>query len=429
MIENEIYHTLRQSDSFYAESKFAEAKSMLLDNLQPHPVFYFKLGQCELALENLDEAWKWFDKAEEESNHFFDPLEGKACVKLWKSEYADAISYFKAAQSKLKENYTNDIPQEELEATLLRLDAEISFCNLQLGKDTVQFFPGKQNLLASDPEVTLSNCIENHMRIMVQMTEGIGEQIAISTIFNEVINDFESVIVRCQPKLIPLFEKTFRDIQFVSSEDRIDHLDHEVIIEMNTLANLYRKSRRDFDRPSFPMFHVDQKKVYEFRKMFYDGRPIIGIIWNSPNSAVKFSKKNIPLENFECILRDNRYKFVSLQYGEPNNDIEKLGYDIEPRADIDVYDDVENLFCLIGSCDAVIGSSNTAHIISGSMGIPSFNLSHSGLGKMWIWRIAQHGRSLLFPHVRIIETKDGSSNWSVPISKLQEELAELFKRD
>lgn len=428
MTPNEIYHTLQKSDHLYAEQKYNDAKEILENNLQPHAVFYFKIAQCYLALEDLDRAWEWFDKAEKESNYFFEPSEGKAYVKMFKEEYDESAKYFESAKAKLLQNYSTEIPAEELEEKSTFFDAEISFCKIRLGIDNIQFLPGKHNYLTKEHGMTEFNFEERPKKLLVAMNEGIGEQITISQIFREAADDFESLTVRCQGKLVPMFEKTYDSIKFVAQDEGIDHLDYEAVIDMNSFANLYRKKYSDFDKANFPLFEVDKKKVDEFRNRFYDGRPLIGIFWNSPGVDEMFIKKNIPLDVFEPLLKDDRYKFVSLQHGDSAKDIERLGYDIEDRNDIEIFDDLENLFCLVSACDAVVGSSNSSHCVAGSLGIPSFNLSHSGQGRIWMWRIAQNGNSLFLPSVRILETKNGSSDWSVPVAQLIDELSSKFQK-
>jgi len=420
-----INNILRTASILQEQQKFSEAKELLLENLDSnqHPIFYFSLGFCEVELENLDSAEIYFDKAIALDEFYYDSFLGKAQIRICRGDDAGAIPYFEAAKNRLQQHYQH-IPDLELHNQISAIEADTEFCRFKTGHNKIKFVPPvKRNSKLADNHFFN---VSNPKTLLVGMEEGIGEQIAVSQIFKKIENLAETVIIMCDEKLIPIFQKTFDDIIFVGRKTSPSQIKYDAFIEMATVTNLLLKSVEDFKETKFPVLKVNKDTASKFKDRYYDGRPIVGISWCSPLTSLNYSKKNIPLESFDSLINNTDYNFISLQYGAANKDIDRLGYDIEKREDIDIFDDIESYFSLVSICDAVVGSSSNLHSVAGSLGVPSFNLSHSGLAKPWLWRAERNGQSIWFPSVNIIDTKDGSTNWKYPVTQVKKQLRELL---
>jgi len=124
------------------------------------------------------------------------------------------------------------------------------------------------------------------------------------------------------------------------------------------------------------------------------------------------------------LLKIPNIKFVSLQYGECERELDKIkeeyGIQIHRLLDIDLYQDIESLCSLIDVCDFVITSSNVTVHLAGSLGKKTFLLAPRGEGRLFYWHIDLK-QSLWYKSVSVFHQKDIGS-WREPASDIYQEI-------
>jgi hypothetical protein len=178
------------------------------------------------------------------------------------------------------------------------------------------------------------------------------------------------VVVETDPRLIPLFVRSFPRLVFVPRDSTGHHI-RAVTCQATheRLGMTFRSQPSDF--PPKPGFLVpDPKRVTAARdRRPRSGRPLIGA-WASNNPA-----KSLPtLGDWLPVLRGREASFVSLQYGDVNHDIEFLrrqGIDIESVPGLDLWNDLDGQAAVIAACDAVLTISNTTAHLAGAVGTPT----------------------------------------------------------
>ena len=117
-------------------------------------------------------------------------------------------------------------------------------------------------------------------------------------------------------------------------------------------------------------------------------------------------------------------KFVSLQYGEHDEELDKIkeeyGIEIHRFNDIDLYHDIESLCSLIDACDFVITSSNVTVHLAGSLGKKTYLLAPRGEGSLFYWHVDLK-QSLWYQSVSVFHQKDIGS-WREPASDIYQEI-------
>ena len=121
------------------------------------------------------------------------------------------------------------------------------------------------------------------------------------------------------------------------------------------------------------------------------GGPVIGICWRSGN-PIAGRDRSAPLDLWDRILSQFNCSFVSLQYGEVEEDLssvkERLGVEVYRDTEVKPLEDAEDWFAQVAAMDLVISIDNSTIQVSGSQGIPTWTL----LSYLPEWRFGIHGK-------------------------------------
>ena len=109
------------------------------------------------------------------------------------------------------------------------------------------------------------------------------------------------------------------------------------------------------------------------KKLLSEGiETIIGISWHSTKPRNGAQYKLIPLTQLAEKLDKPTIKLVNLQYGEINDELDKLsretGIKVYQVSEIDNKNDLDGLASLIMACDKVVSISNVTIHLAGALG-------------------------------------------------------------
>ena len=263
-------------------------------------------------------------------------------------------------------------------------------------------------------------------RLVVTPEQGVGDQILFASMFSELARVHEDILVRLDPRLIPLFSRSFSGISFVSKDQDLPLSLADRSVAMGTLGKYFRATAEDFARTSVGYLTADSLWVDTIRRRFQDGRLKVGISWRSAEKKYG-AKKSLPLSEWLPMLSLPNIEFVDLQYGDTASEradfYREHGVSIRKQDDIDNMQDLDGLAALIKSCDVVVTTSNSTAHLSGALGMPTLVLVPNGEGRLWYWNgIAGH--SNWYPTVKMMRMPN-HGDWVAPINMLQDMLTQV----
>jgi len=246
------------------------------------------------------------------------------------------------------------------------------------------------------------------------------------TMLQDLLDQGAKIIFECEGRLIPLFERAFPEISVVeltrppNPDTRAPGEDFRSAV--GSLGRWLRRSVSDF-KPRDKFMSPDPELTSKFRNTYSrlgDG-PTIGISWksNSPNFA---KNKNIPIDLWRPILETPGCHFVSLQYGDVDDDIEQakreFGIDIYIDDDVSAMNSLEQSAAQISAVDLVISISNATIHFAGSCGVKTWMLL--GYTPLWHWGLSREG-TLWYNSVRCIRCQS-EDDWENIIDRTAHDL-------
>jgi len=241
-------------------------------------------------------------------------------------------------------------------------------------------------------------------RILVSGEQGIGEQILFAGMLPDLERNGAQVTYVCDPRLVPLMSRSLPSMSFkpFGEWSLDDPTDFDQYIPAGSLGQFLRPTISDFAL-QHPFLVADPDLTEELHKKYREGstRKVIGISWRSASIIVGLDK-SVPLDLWGPVFDTPDCRFVSLQYGDPREDVasahDRHGVDIIIDPDVDALKSIEQCAAQVAACDMVVSISNASLHIAGALGVDS----HAIIGRdpNWYWALGD-ARSAWYPDVRI----------------------------
>ena len=214
--------------------------------------------------------------------------------------------------------------------------------------------------------------------ILVWTEQGIGDEIMFASMLDDLLQMNASIIVECEHRLVPLFQRSFPQIQFFSREHPSNpkllnpNIDYQ--IPVGSVGQWLRQDESCFkkSKPSYLLACPD--KVSKLRNKYQqlaNGKQLVGISWKSVNQRVG-KIKSTSLKDWTVILSQPNYYFINLQYGDVNAEIEE--YTSGNKTSIYIDKEINSLMSLddftaqVSALDLIISTSNTTVHVAGALG-------------------------------------------------------------
>lgn len=279
--------------------------------------------------------------------------------------------------------------------------------------------------LSSKKPVWNGNKFEGSLLIWAE--QGLGDQILYASIFGELINFPQKIMISVNRKLLPIYQRSFPHFQILDSNDFIPEESYDYHLPVASLGNFFRTQLVDFKRDSKGYLVPNPDSINVNKQRSCKKNILCGLSWKSTNE--KFgSEKSIPLVDLSEILVLEKLDFINLQYGDTPSDIkavkDKTGIEIINPGDINLYDELDSLLSLINDCDIILTTSNSTAHMAGALGKEVLLLLPYSVGAIWYWHDIE-GVSLWYPSVRIFK-QEKQGDWSAPIEAAKEYLENRF---
>lgn len=266
--------------------------------------------------------------------------------------------------------------------------------------------------------------------ILIYAEQGLGDEILFASCFAEVIAMAKHCIIECEPRLVPLFSRSFpsatvvgstrMDIGWLLSMPQID-----VQVAAGSIPRFLRPTHGSF--PKAPAYLVPDAQRVEYWRgrlaMLGPGMKV-GICWRSGLTKGTRKKLYSELTQWAEIFRIPGIHFVNLQYGECAGELreaeEKFGVPIATFPEIDLKNDIDDSAALMAGVDLMICASTAVSEIGGAIGVDQFLISTHG--KQWD-HLGCTDRMPWHPRVRIFQ-QPSLGDWDTQLASVANALRE-----
>ncbi|MEQ9445062.1 MAG: tetratricopeptide repeat protein [Rhodospirillaceae bacterium] len=231
--------------------------------------------------------------------------------------------------------------------------------------------------------------------ILIWGEQGLGDEILYASMINDVIDIAQSVAIEVEPRLVPLFVRSFPLASVYSRSNPLDSALANLKVDwQSSIGDLCEFLRPNFDafENKRPYLKFNQNLRAELRNKYQDldpTRPLIGIAWRSGRKS-EGRDKSIPLEQWRDILGQDAV-FISLQYGAHDAEIQKALNEHKSKiifdGTVDSLVDFDTFAAQVGAMDLVISNSNTAAHLAGALGVPTWTIlpRRGSRSLLWYW--------------------------------------------
>ena len=372
---------------------------------------YYNLGILFQEQENFDQAIEAYHRALEINPNYSEVCNNLGTVLQGKERFDQAVELYHHAVTinpKYCEGYNNlgialleqGRLEEAIEACKCALKIQPQFANAHSNLATILFLQGDFRNAWKEyewrwecrgisfslnkrhfPQPLWDGSNLSRRTILVWAEQGIGDEIMFSSMLPNLLKMNPNVIVECDKRLVPLFQRSFPDVQFVPREDPTNPklLDTTIIdyqIPMGSLGQWLRVDEDAFLPTQESYLQACPNKTRQMQKKYRelaDDKLLVGISWKSTGIDKKRAHtKNVPLKYWIPILSRQDCYFISLQYGDIREDIEEhtsaFGCPIYVDEEIDSLGNLDDFAAQVSALDLIISTSNATVHVAGGLG-------------------------------------------------------------
>jgi len=220
-------------------------------------------------------------------------------------------------------------------------------------------------------------------KLLIWREQGLGDEIEFATCLTDVSELNLDVILECDTRLVDIYQRTFPSFHVRPESITVDYLpvadDFDIQCAVGSLPKIFRRNIKAFDREVIPL-KIKDSAIQEFQARLskYSEKKLVGICWRSGIFSIGRNLNYTALVDWQDLLTQSDFQFVNLQYGDCETElleIEKLlGINIVRWQDLDLKNDLENLFGLIKNLDAVVTVGTAVSSIAASCNVPTYLL-------------------------------------------------------
>tara|TARA_Y100001970_G_scaffold283841_1_gene399942 strand:- start:1436 stop:3223 length:1788 start_codon:yes stop_codon:yes gene_type:complete len=256
------------------------------------------------------------------------------------------------------------------------------------------------------------NIIKNKKnKFLIVREQGVGDEILYSSMYEEVLEELENVMIECDPRLLNLFKRSFPKYKnnfvelgnITNNETKFQDIDY--VLYAGSLGRYYRKNINNFHKKSF--IKIDNKNFADMqsRLSIYKKKFKIGLSWKSFNNRYAIDK-SLSLKDFENLFNLTDCDIFNLQYGDVKDEIYEFNKDSKNKLltvkDIDLYNDFESIASLLKSLDIFITISNSTAHLAGSLGVKTILIKPENYALFHYWN-QKTNRTPWYNSINLIE--------------------------
>ena len=262
---------------------------------------------------------------------------------------------------------------------------------------------------------------EKNQRVLVWGEQGIGDEIMFSSVILDLYAASLQILVKCDKRLIPLFERSFPpDIIYFSKSQPVPEDKYDSHIPVGSLPLTFRKSPECFRESASGFLKCDMAKAESIKTLLtqkHEGK-IVGISWKTKSVLKNSSNRDVKLAELATALDRSNTQLLCLQYGDVFDEIESVkrdfGINVTQFGDVDNMNDIDGLASLIMACDQIVSTTNATVHLAGALGAKVTALLP--FSPRWIWGTGSE--SFWYDSVTPLKQKS-HHNWGNVLENLQ----------
>tara|TARA_B110000116_G_scaffold265442_1_gene274666 strand:+ start:109 stop:1761 length:1653 start_codon:yes stop_codon:yes gene_type:complete len=265
----------------------------------------------------------------------------------------------------------------------------------------------------------------NSGELVIYNEQGLGDEIQFSSIYKNIIDYKEKIIVKCDKRLVSLFTRSFPKFEFVAKNYIIPEKNSQKHILAGDLGAIFRKNINDFSIKKW--IKVDPKLVKKYDKIFSNKKIRIGVAWLSSNLNSEIIIRSLMLQDIVNILPENIFELIDIQYGETQK--ERLDLKVKKQRELIHFDslnyknDLDDLAAIITNCDLIISVGSFTASFAGSLGKEVYVILPSG--SHWAWSSIEN-ISIWFPSVKTFK-QEKFGHWQDVYENISNYLKKKYK--
>lgn len=239
----------------------------------------------------------------------------------------------------------------------------------------------------------------------------LGDELRQVHLVAKAAEDVRRVVVLTEPRLVPLFQRSFPRVTFIDDPAEAPHGQRVAVTSYEQLAFFYADEEESIRSGFAPLIPPPSSPA---------DRRGLGISWYS-----KAMYKTLPdLEDWATLLAGVTGRVQSLQYQEGraglNNLVQQSGRPIKAARTIDQFVDLDRYAGQVASVRHVLTISNTTAHMAGALGIPCVVI----LDKESVTTWPDHGdHSPFYPNTRLIRRQ--GDGWEGTLAEAYELLLQI----
>ncbi|MGA6980640.1 MAG: tetratricopeptide repeat-containing glycosyltransferase family protein [Candidatus Sulfotelmatobacter sp.] len=262
--------------------------------------------------------------------------------------------------------------------------------------------------------------------VLIWGEQGIGDEIMFAGLMPDAIRTGNDFILDCDPRLQPLFARSFPEIKIVARRPRANENNPEFAfaahLPAGSLPGLFRAAETAFTLTTSPYLIADPVARDRFRNRYRDtSRPrLAGIAWytNSRNSS---RSRSIDLAVLTPLFAIPDIRWISLQYG----DHEALGKQLAAAQapvvidrNVDQFRDIDLFAAQVAVMDFVVTIDNSTAHLAAALGVTTFVLLPFAAD--WRW-LRKREDSPWYPAMRLFRQPE-RGDWNSVVQRVRSSL-------
>jgi tetratricopeptide (TPR) repeat protein len=225
--------------------------------------------------------------------------------------------------------------------------------------------------------------------LLIWREQGLGDEMLFLSCLPDLIKFHDKIILEVDKRLVETMQRSFPTITVRAQNygpppyfEAIYH-DYDYHLPLGSLMRYFRKTIDDF-KTSGPYVQIDPVKKNKFsdRLTKYKGKLLIGICWRSGNIDALRALTYVGIMKWGELFSMKDVVWVNLQYGECEDECleaeKQFGIEIVRWPDLNLKDDLDDVFALMSQLDYVVTVATAVHHMSASTGVETLLVTPGG---------------------------------------------------
>ncbi len=414
---------------FFKEKNYEDSIHYLLEGLnvdEKNISILNSLGEVYFELKNLEKSEKYYTKALEinpDSHRSLNNLAGfyletnnsEKALKLYKKALRispneptilENISkaYFSLNESLTAKELTKKALKIRSSASGKKMMSYIYFKDKKFTK-AWKFFDGRledDNFIYKNNSYNLiknkllhQRKIDPKKQLLIIREQGVGDEILYSSMYKNILENFENTFIETDERLIDLFVNSFGKNftknfiklgHFSKNELRFKKIDQ--VLYSGSLGYYFRNNINDFPKKGYLKVEKDRLFKTRERLLVFKKKFKVGISWKSLNTQYA-EQKSLSLDNFLYLFKLKNIDFLNLQYGNVIKEIQnfnsKYSVKLEVLSEIDLFNDFLSIASLLKNLDLFITVSNSTAHLAGALNVKTILIKPFNHATFFYW--------------------------------------------